>query len=369
MRNGRLALEIHSFAEMLDAGYNLQGATIQDIDFYGLEIDWQSLNLEGTVFLGCGLADDEVVRILKGGGFVFPRVTKLPFNPYRSYLYTWQELYQENEDGITSDLMIYQHFKEYKNSPPMLEALMQRIHDHGIDDALYDFLGTDAHGNHDKKIVGIMGGHGTLRSDPYYIKVAHIAYRLAKRGYMVVSGGGPGIMEAANLGAYLSLYDEVALDRTLKILGDSPHFTNHGFHEKAMEVLSLYPSGGESLAIPTWFYGHEPSNVFASHIAKYFSNSIREDTLLAICHCGIIYAPGSAGTTQEIFMDAAQNHYLTYNYSSPMILLGKDRYGRNTGLYETVRRLAKGKEYYDMIRLTDAIEDTVNAVIDLNPLK
>ena len=54
---------------------------------------------------------------------------------------------------------------------------------------------------------------------------------------------------------------------------------------------------GPSLAVPTWFYGHEPSNLFASHIAKYFSNSIREDTLLAVALYGIVFAPGSAGTT------------------------------------------------------------------------
>ena len=29
-----------------------------------------------------------------------------------------------------------------------------------------------------------------------------------------------------------------------------------------------------------------------------------------------MYAPGSAGTTQEIFQEAAQNHYATYGYHS-----------------------------------------------------
>ncbi|MEZ4986428.1 MAG: hypothetical protein R2795_15550 [Saprospiraceae bacterium] len=107
------------------------------------------------------------------------------------------------------------------------------------------------------------------------------------------------------------------------------------------------------MAIPTWFYGHEPSNLFASHIAKYFSNSIREDTLLAIALYGIIFAPGSAGTTQEIFMDAAQNHYATFNYYSPMVFLGRQRYEVDTLIYPLVRQLAWGKPHYDLLHLSD----------------
>ena len=35
-------------------------------------------------------------------------------------------------------------------------------------------------------------------------------------------------------------------------------------------------------------------------MAKYFSNSLREDGLLAIATHGVVYAPGSAGTTQDV---------------------------------------------------------------------
>ena len=40
--------------------------------------------------------------------------------------------------------------------------------------------------------------------------------------------------------------------------------------------------------------------------------------LLAIAKHGVIYAPGSAGTIQEIFQDAAQNHYSSFGPPSPM---------------------------------------------------
>ena len=66
---------------------------------------------------------------------------------------------------------------------------------------------------------------------------------------------------------------------------------------------------GESLSIPTWFYGHEPTNVFGTPIAKYFANALREDTLLHRCRGGIVFAPGAAGTVQEIFQAANDRFY------------------------------------------------------------
>ena len=75
------------------------------------------------------------------------------------------------------------------------------------------------------------------------------------------------------------------------------------YFEAAYDARAAYPDGQPNLALPTWFYGHEPTNLFSSYIAKYFANSLREDGLLAIARHGVIYAPGSAGTVQEVFMD------------------------------------------------------------------
>jgi predicted Rossmann-fold nucleotide-binding protein len=48
-----------------------------------------------------------------------------------------------------------------------------------------------------------MGGHATTRSSPEYRNIVHLARLLARSGFLVMTGGGPGAMEAANLGAYL----------------------------------------------------------------------------------------------------------------------------------------------------------------------
>ena len=101
----------------------------------------------------------------------------------------------------------------------------------------------------------------------------------------------------------------------------------HRWQVPAFRLLDeLDPAGrGESLAIPTWFYGHEPPTPFATYIAKYFSNPLREDGLLSIAVDGVVYAPGSAGTVQEIFQDAAQNVYrVVADRFSPMAFLDTD---------------------------------------------
>ena len=48
---------------------------------------------------------------------------------------------------------------------------------------------------------------------------------------------------------------------------------------------------------------------FATAIAKYFRNALREAILLQICDAGIVFLPGAAGTVQEVFQDACENYY------------------------------------------------------------
>ena len=49
--------------------------------------------------------------------------------------------------------------------------------------------------------VSIFGSARTKPQNPYYILAEEIAYKLTLEGYGVITGGGPGIMEAANKGA------------------------------------------------------------------------------------------------------------------------------------------------------------------------
>ena len=96
----------------------------------------------------------------------------------------------------------------------------------------------------------------------------------------------------------------------------------------------------------------EPISQFASHIAKYFSNSIREDGLLAVATAGIVFAPGGAGTMQEIFQDAAQNAYKVFG-RSPMVFLDRRHYCDDTGLYPALQRQAERLGFADLLSVAD----------------
>jgi predicted Rossmann-fold nucleotide-binding protein len=118
-----------------------------------------------------------------------------------------------------------------------------------------------------------------------------------------------------------------------------------------------------SLGVPTWLYGHEPATPFASHIAKYFDNSTREDSILTIAKGGVIYSPGSAGTMQEIFQDAVQNHYLSFGYASPMIFLGEDYWKEEMPVYKLMEHLVdKGKYKNLLLHITDSPEKTIEII-------
>ncbi|MDD3459233.1 MAG: hypothetical protein PHO74_07140 [Weeksellaceae bacterium] len=356
---------------------NLKGKVIQNLDFKQDDIDWKKLKVKGSTFLGCKFRKEDAIYLISNGAVVYPRFSKLPYVPHRTSLYTWQELLEPVSDkvGDTVDFKIYKHFMKNRYNPPMEEAMAERIHDYSIDVALRNIIEFDESGMTKKKIVGFMGGHSTRRGSEYYIKVAIAARQFSELGYFVATGGGPGIMEAANLGAYFGNYSEEELIDAITELSELEYeeagqldYMCPNYFEVAKSVLGKFPAGKESLAIPTWFYGHEPSNLFACHIAKYFSNSIREDTLITICIHGIVYAPGSAGTTQEIFQEAAQNHYGTTGFHSPMVFLGKKRYIEDTALYSVLHQLAVGRKYKELLYLTDDPDLVVNFIENHPPV-
>jgi len=260
--------------------------------------------------------------------------------------------------------------------------LLRRIHDHSVSDALEDLLdetiGEEAGQPMTRRLqaVAVMGGHDEARSTGgAYADVARMSLQLAQAGYVILTGGGPGLMEAANLGAYLAGFPdpETALARALGVLEQAPLYDDRLWlsqGHRAWKGLGtpVDPSRSRSLGMPTWFYGHEPPNVFATDITKYFENSVREEGLLALALGGVIFARGNAGTVQEVFQDACQNYYRTYRgLKSPMILLGREYWNpcdsaspeadNAKPVYPLLRKLAAEKRFGDYLLLTDDYDE------------
>ena len=301
----------------------LNGWFVQSLDLTGRSQALLGVDPRGGVFLGCRFETMVEQRLRAAGALLFPTLPEIPFDPYRPRLYDAGELYGTGSVASSPDAVIYAWARSAE-ATALSGQLATTLHDHAIGDALNDAVAD----LDPRSVVGLMGGHGLLRTDPAYRAAAQLGASVAAAGRTVLTGGGPGAMEAGNLGAYLSAWPD-ALDDALAILGTVPAYRPDvdAWVSTAYAVRERWPAAaaGFSLAIPTWFYGHEPTNLFATGIAKYFANALREDTLLHRCRGGIVYLPGQAGTVQEIFQAVTENFYAAdAGQVARLILVGVD---------------------------------------------
>ena len=168
-------------------------------------------------------------------------------------------------------------------------------------------------------------------------------------------------MEATHLGAWMAGRGDNECLRAVGILSAAPRYSDEGWLSSAFEVMERFPYPPfDSLGIPTWHYGHELPTPFATKIAKYFENSIREEGLLAIAKGGVVFTPGSAGTLQEVFQDLAQNHYESYGYASPMIFLDKHFWTTERPVYPVIGEMAeRGDLHHLNLGLYDNNEEVI----------
>jgi predicted Rossmann-fold nucleotide-binding protein len=278
-----------------------------------------------------------------------------PADPGRDGLYSPDELYDATPYAGSLDARAYAWSLE-ERSP---ESLLSRaLHDEGIDQALARWCAP-------RHLVGVMGGHSALRGSEDYGDAARLGRTLGAT-HTVATGGGPGAMEAANLGASLAQADPAALDEALVVLAEVPSFrpSVDGWVAAARRARADAPPPSPTLGVPTWHWGHEPPNLFATAIAKYFKNAQREAILLQVCDAGIVFLPGAGGTVQEIFQDACENYYATDGKVAPMVLVGERYWTETLPAWPLLTALARGRAMEGHVHLVGTVEEAAALVAE-----
>ena len=337
----------------------LSGWHLHGMDLTGHTAALAAVDPAGALLLRCELTPEQVRDLRARGAVVFPRSPDTPVEINRTQLYTPAELYDTTRYRDSLDAHAYGWAHDTQGLPlghPRSGDLARSLHDQAIDTALERWRST-------RSLVGVMGGHTVPRGTPAYTHAARAGHVLGAT-HTVASGGGPGAMEAANLGARLSGQQVESLTEAQELLAAAPSYSPDvdAWVAASRAVLERFPEARDSLGVPTWHYGHQPSNLFATAIAKYFRNSSREAILLEVCDAGIVFLPGTSGTVQEIFQDACENFYADEASVARMVLVGRAYWTETVPAWPLLVALARGHALESRIHLVDEVEEAAALV-------
>jgi uncharacterized protein (TIGR00730 family) len=141
--------------------------------------------------------------------------------------------------------------------------------------------------------VSIFGGSRVAEDSRYYGDAVQIAQGLSKAGFSIITGGGPGLMEAANRGARVA--------------------------------------GGSSIGLNIKLASEPDDNKYADTVIN-FNYFFARKVMFVKYACGIVGMPGGFGTLDEIFeaLTLVQTRKIK---SLPVVLYGREYWG---GLIEWI---------------------------------
>jgi len=176
--------------------------------------------------------------------------------------------------------------------------------------------------------VAVFGSARIKESDKFYKEAEELAYLLTKKGFGIVTGGGPGAMEAANKGAHFAGGKSVGLNINLPFEQHANPFIDR---DKLIEF--------------DYFFTRKLMFMRYSQ--------------------GYIVLPGGFGTMDELFeaITLIQTHKLV---SFPVILVSKTYWG---GLIDWIKNTMMkyamiGDLDMDIFHLVDTVEEAVDVIED-----
>jgi len=174
--------------------------------------------------------------------------------------------------------------------------------------------------------ISVFGSARVRPDNPYYELAHELGKRLAEAGYTVIAGGGPGIMEAANKGAYTAGGKSVGLNiRLPRETSNNPYQT----HSLQFEY-------------------------FVSRKATFFMHS-----------AAYVALPGGFGTLDEFF-EAITLVQTKKMPPAPIILIGREFW---QGLIDWIRDHLVSNGFIsaadiDLITVTDDIDEAMKIIHD-----
>jgi len=174
--------------------------------------------------------------------------------------------------------------------------------------------------------VTIFGSARTKPTHPLYKCTVNLANALAREGLAVITGGGPGIMEAANRGAAVRRGKSVGLNIELP-------------HEQR---------GNRYVNVPVNFH------YFFARKVCFVKYSM-----------GFVFMPGGFGTLDELFevLTLVQTRRIT---QFPLILFGKDYW---QDLIRWMKKTLEGRQYIsrgdlNLFHVTSTVDEAVELIVD-----
>jgi uncharacterized protein (TIGR00730 family) len=172
--------------------------------------------------------------------------------------------------------------------------------------------------------ITVFGSARFREDNPYYIRAREFGKRIDEIGFTTITGGGPGIMEAANRGAF--------------------------------------ENGGRSVGCNIRLPFEQVANKYV-HTSVTFEHFFVRKTLLIKYSYAFIIMPGGFGTMDEFFetLTMVQTKTIT---GFPLVLFGKEFYKE---LWEAMQDMAlKGtitKEDMDLVLLTDDVNMAMEHIV------